>query len=105
MVATLPNRYYLGQEVKVRAQFTKDGVATDPTAVTFQVKAPGGDTVEEYVYLTDVEVIKAGTGDYYLLFTPDDSGSWWYRAVGTGAVATAKEQWFEVLPTEFPVAP
>ena len=65
------------------------GTVTDPTGVTFSVKAPSG-TVTTYVYGVDGQLGKTSTGVYYVDFTPAQSGRHIYRWVATGAIVTSE---------------
>lgn len=87
--------YEIGEGAFVRVAFTDpaDGTPTDPTTVTFRVLAPsqaeGAPTV--YVWGTDAEVVKTGTGTYEVLVTLDEEGWWQYRWEGENAAPAVQE--------------
>lgn len=89
------NDYRIGSQPKIEARFrNEDRVLTDPTTVTFKVRAPSvvSDTGEvSYVYGTAPEVTKQGTGIYILTLTLNESGVWRYRAEGGGALVSAED--------------
>ena len=91
--------YDIGDTVSIRTYSAagegfKDaaGSLTDPTTVTLVVKEPDG---TETTYTT-VQVTHDATGRYSKDFAPDQSGTHFYRWVGTGAVAAAFEGAFFV---------
>lgn len=61
------------------------GVLTDPGTVTFYLEDPTG-IETSYVYGSDSEVTKVGTGVYGLSFQPDTSGRWSVLCRGQGTV-------------------
>jgi len=61
-----------------------NAIDVDPTTVTFTVKTPAGVSTD-YVYDIDPEVVKAGTGDYYMEINLFAAGSWYYRIAGIDA--------------------
>jgi len=67
---------------------------TDPSTVTLQVENPAG-TVTSYTY-AGATVSKNSTGVFYKDLALDTAGDWTYRWVGTGAVAVAGEDSFNV---------
>ena len=92
--------YEKGNEAKVSVSFVDaSGNATDPTVVELKVKKPSG-LIIIYVYSLD-EVTKSTTGSYYKDLLLDESGVWFYRWEGIGAVNAAGESKFEVAPSEF----
>lgn len=72
----------VGTRVRTTAAFTPLGSATltDPTLVKVLVREPDG-TVTDYVYGTDVEVVKDGVGQYSLKHVCDAAGTWWFSWV------------------------
>lgn len=97
-----PGRKYVNGLVRIAANFQdEDRVDVDPTTVTFKICNPFG-TVTSYVYGTDAEVVKVNTGDYYVEYSPDVSGRWWYRWETTGSgTTTAIEGAFVVQQSPF----
>ena len=59
-------------------------VDIDPDVVTFTVTTPAGVSTD-YVYDTDPEVFRAGTGDYYMEINLTAAASWYYRIAGKDA--------------------
>lgn len=84
--------YEVGDTPKLQVTFTVDDVATDPTTVTFDLIKPDGTTVQ-YVYGTDIELVKDSTGVYYVLYTIDmesvSGRPFRWRMVGTGTCPAA----------------
>ena len=97
-----PGRKAVNSPVRIAANFQDDTrVDIDPDTVTVKVRSPQG-TTTSYAYGTDDEVIKASTGDYYIDYTPSESGEWWYRWEATGTNKTiAVEDYFRVQFSPF----
>lgn len=91
--------YDVGDVVRVTTTFTRLGVATDPTTVTFRVKAPAG-TLTDYVYLTDAAVVRDSLGVYHLDLPVTAAGTWYVRSIGTGAAAGVEEIALYVEPAQ-----
>ncbi|MGE3622492.1 MAG: hypothetical protein AB7H77_01280 [Bdellovibrionales bacterium] len=90
----MSNIYDRGDLVRLSAGFADiDGTPGDPSTVTLRVKKPDA-TVTVHTYPGDVT--KSGTGTYYFDLPLTDSGDWYYRFEGTGAVQAAGEQGFHV---------
>jgi hypothetical protein len=107
------NTYDNGDLIKIRGSFTNRdltddeqatfdadgslpvGVGQDPTTVTFKVKQPNG-TVDDYVYGTDVEVVKQVAGSYHITIAAAVDGLWRYRWESTGPGQAATEERFYV---------
>lgn len=92
--------YDKGDRPRCQAEFKLSNVLTDPTTVTFKYKKPDG-TIVTLVYGTDVSLVKASTGIYYVDVDIDASGQWFYRFEGTGTVKAASESKFTVRVSEF----
>lgn len=91
-----PNRYLKGQRATCSASFSDStDTLVDPATVTFKVKLPAG-TTTTYVYGTDAQLVKAGTGRYYVLLDLDTTGSYTYRFESTGTYKGAEEQRLDV---------
>jgi len=86
--------YDVGDVVRVSCTFSTADVLTDPTTITLCVKTPNG-TIHEYTYAAGT-VLKGAPGVFYKDVSIDASGTWTYRWVGTGTVATAEEGQFLV---------
>lgn len=89
----------VGDLVRVSAEFTVSGTATDPSTVTLKVKDPSG-TTATYTYAGST-VTKAGTGSYYKDVSASTAGRWLYRWEGTGTAQAAEESAFDVEPSAF----
>jgi hypothetical protein len=71
------------------------GAGVDPTNVSFFTKRPDG-TETEYVYGTDIEVVRHTGGSYYVDVDADTDGLWWWRWESTGTGQSADEAPFYV---------
>lgn len=90
--------YDINDTVRVTNTFKNlAGTATDPSAVTAVVTDPAG-TATTYTYPADAQIVKTGTGVYYIDVTLTSSGTWVVRWRGTGAVATQEETFLSVRP-------
>lgn len=94
------NSYTLGQMVRLTATFAVSGANTDPTTVTFKVRAPSG-TITTYLYGTDSQLVKSATGVYYVDYTTAAEGIHAWRMAGTGTCVAAEEQRFTVEDSRF----
>lgn len=94
------NSYTLGSMIRLTSTFKVSGTNTDPTAITFKVRAPSG-TVTTYVYGTDAQLVKSATGVYYVDYTPAAEGVYAWRMAGTGTCVAAEEQQFTVKDSRF----
>lgn len=92
------NTYTEGELVKCTGTFTdEDGVAQDPTGVRFVQENPTGASTE-YVFGTDIEVVKDSTGVYHVnVDTTGHPGTWKYRFYGTGTGQAAGQLKFKVM--------
>ena len=97
-----PGRNHINSPIQISLNLqTNAGVDVDPTTLTFKTWSPCGVTTT-YVYGTDSEVSKSSVGDYDAVFTPDESGRWFYRWEATGTGTTiAKEGDFLVQASPF----
>lgn len=89
------NSYDVGDLIRCTGTFTNAaGTAVDPTTVTFKVEDASGD-VTSYVYDTDPEVVRDGTGVYHVDVSIDEAGRWQFRweSTGTGQAAGESEFW------------
>lgn len=95
------NTYALGADVRCSVIFKNNaGTEADPTTVTFRVRDPEGEA-SEFVYVSDVEVVKSATGRYYVIVDANKHGTWTYRFESTGAVKAADEEQFTVSRSVF----
>lgn len=92
--------YVIGSMPRLSVSFAVGGVATDPTTVTFKIQVPAG-TVTTYLYGTDAQLVKSGTGAYYVDWTTAAEGIHVWRMAGTGACVAADEQLFAVRDSRF----
>ena len=87
--------YIVGDAVTLGATFADSaGTATDPTAVTLQVK-DGAGTTTLYTYSL-AEITKVSTGVYSKALSLTSSGWWYYEWQGTGTVAKVNNGQFYV---------
>jgi len=93
------NTYDKGDTIRLKAEFKVSSVLSDPTTVTLKVKSAVGVT-STYTYGAG-EITKDAVGVYHKDVSVDDDGVWYYRFIGTGAVAAAGEYQFEVRRSEF----
>lgn len=102
----MANSYDVGDAVRVSTStvFTNAAAAAfDPDVVRGKFKDPSGN-VTTYVYGTDAELVKDGTGDYYFDINVDEEGTWYYRIEGEssgGAYQGADEGTFEATDGAF----
>lgn len=93
--------YDIGDQVKAEVTFTNISKAlADPTTVVLKTRDTAG-TETSYTYGVDAEVIKSGTGVYYMTIITTAKGSYFYRGVGTGAVVAAGESFFNIRASKF----
>lgn len=88
-----------GNLVHLESEFRDAAEALfNPTVVKISITTPAGDTTE-YVYGTNVELIRSSTGIYYInVNTTDKPGRWRYRwwSTGTGQ-ASSSNKIFDVV--------
>lgn len=94
--------YSIGTKIRFTATFRIEATQAlvDPTTVTFRFRNPSG-TETSYVYGVNVELVRDSLGVFHVDLTPNASGSWYRRWIGTGAAAVAKESSFAVDKTFF----
>jgi len=95
----MANTYNKGARVRYAATFTVSSVNADPTAVFLKIQDPSGNEAT-YTYSLG-EVTKTATGQYRKDIDIDETGYWYYRWEGTGAVVAASEAHLLVRSTEF----
>lgn len=92
------NQYDIGTKVRLIGEFRDlDNVLSDPTVVVAKTRDPSGNVTT----ISGGSVTKDSTGVYHVDVTLDESGTWWYRFEGTGAVVAADEQAFVVAESRF----
>lgn len=90
----MTNIYDRGDVVRLSSAFTDiNGTAADPSGVTLRLKQPDA-TVSVYSYPGTLS--KDGTGVYHYDVSILQSGDYFYRFEGTGAVQAASESVFHV---------
>ncbi len=88
--------FIVGQGLRLTGQFRDDaGRLTDPTTVYLRVKTPDG-VIVTYVYLTDVALVRASTGVYYVDLDLEQDGCWSYTWGSTGAIQDVVDGTFSV---------
>ena len=96
---TTTNKYDLNDLIRLRSVFTIDQVDTDPTSISLFIKRPSG-SVSTGTFV-GADLTKEATGIYYQDVTLDDTGIWYYRFEGSGAVVSADEGQLIVERSEF----
>lgn len=89
------NSYVKGTLTRLSCTFTYQGSPVDPTTVVFKVKDPTN-AVTEYD-----NPQRDGVGQYHVDVLLSSSGTWWYRAEGTGAAEVAAEAQLTVKVSHF----
>jgi len=87
--------YQLGQPIEITDFFSVDGVATDPTIVTWSILGPDGVTV--YTNASP-EVANPVVGEFILSIIPTLPGTYHYDVDATGVVEASRSGAFSVLP-------
>ena len=93
------NTYDINDVARLSSAFTADGTATDPTTITLTVRTPAG-VEASYTYAL-AELTKSSAGVFYRDQDCTESGTWYYRFTGTGAVKAAGEAAFVVRRSQF----
>lgn len=99
-------QYHTGSRPRLYASFKLGTVATDPSTVTFKLRAPSGTTTTT-VYpdpdpLVTSAIVKDSTGEYHLdISAVTEQGEYWYRVEGTGSVTATAETFFVVKESHF----
>jgi hypothetical protein len=97
----MANLYDIGDLVRLTGNFKDvNNVLTDPSIITLEVIDPALKQTN-YVYGIGNQIVKSSTGIYYTQTSPDQSGKWQYRWLGTGAVTTAEAGFFYVRASAF----
>ncbi len=83
-----PGRVYPGEPVNITVDFTdEDGLAYNPTTVTFRMMSPCRDQTN-YVYGVASEITRPQTGRYQFIFPGTslaEAGRWRWRVETTGS--------------------
>lgn len=91
--------YIIGAVARIKAQFSVDGVLTDPTTIALAVKSGTSGTITNYAY--PATITKLAIGIYQAQVPVTEVGQWFYRWTSTGAAAGAAQSWFQVDPNTF----
>lgn len=92
--------YQLGDRIYLQGTFTgEDDALADPTAIVCKVKDPSGN-VTTYTYAL-AQITRVSLGVFRVSIDLDESGTWYYRFVGTGLIVAADETEFFVEESEF----
>ncbi len=83
--------YQKGKVFVSTATFKVGGAVTDPGTVTLKVRSEQDSSETIYVYGTDSEVAKTGTGVYTGTFTLTKAGRLYIEWRGTGAAVAVDE--------------
>ena len=95
------NVYQKGDLVRIEGVFTDtEGTLIDPNGVSLFVTNPAGVTTE-YIYGTDLELVKDSTGNYHVDVTADAPGQWLWKWASTGTGQAAEHGEFMVEPSAF----
>jgi hypothetical protein len=86
------NVYDVGDRVRLFGSFTVSGVKTNPTLAQCRVLKPDG-TSTTY---NPPAVVNDNTGDFHVDISVDQGGRWYYKWIGTGAVESVAEKYFQV---------
>lgn len=91
--------YDIGDKIRETCTFKNASSAVaDPTAVKCHKEIPAG-TVTTYTYAASSgDIVKSGTGVYYLDITTTGKGKYEVRWTGTGTVVASAETYFSVRP-------
>jgi hypothetical protein len=85
----------IGDKIRITATFVNSAdVATDPTTTTIIARDPSDNEASLSVTSTVV-------GTHWAEVSIDESGTWWFRAKGTGAIEAAQERPFVVRASAF----
>lgn len=93
--------YLIGRRLRLRVNVKEvdSGELIDPENLHLRIRHYSSDTIEEYTYPTDPQIIKEDVGIYYMDTTPDAPGTYGYRWWSTGEVEDANEETFIIADT------
>lgn len=92
----MPNLYDVGDNPKITGAFTDiSGSPVDPTTVTAIWKDPAG-VETTLVYGVGNTIVKDSIGVYHFYILINQTGTYFYRWVGTGTNQVAEENHFTV---------
>lgn len=87
-------RIVVGSLPTFDASFSVDGLAADPTTLTFSYRIDDGDIIT-LEYGVDSEIVKTDTGEYSIELPVTEPGRWYGRWEAVGAVDGASELMFD----------
>ena len=90
----MASNFDIGDIVLVSCWFEVNSAYVNPGVVEARVKDPAG-TVTSYL-IADPELTQIDTGKFQLAITPDLSGEWWVRWIGTAPAQGEQEAVFYV---------
>ena len=93
-------RFDIGDVVKTSGSFKVSTILTDPSTVYFAYSTPSRNS-GSYLYGTDTELVRSGTGRYYVNIPASEAGTWRWRFVGTGSAAVTEEGMWHVNKSRF----
>ncbi len=98
-----PGKIYVNTVLRLTVSFTdEDGVAVNPTTVTFKLMSPCCCGSTSYEYGVDANITRPSTGNYIAEIQPDEAGVWSWRWETTGTGTTvANEGTFNVQRSRF----
>lgn len=89
--------YQQGVPIEISDTFTVDGIATNPTLVTYTILGPDGISVV-YTFPGSAEVSNPSVGSFLLSLAPPTlPGTYYYDVDATGAVVASRAASFSVL--------
>jgi hypothetical protein len=89
----------VGNRVRLSAEFKQDAELKDPTTVTFKVRDPNN-RLFTFVFGTDPEVVRDGTGRFHFGLLLSTAGKYRYRWESTGPVTAANESTVTALASQ-----
>lgn len=89
--------YVQGQRVTVDAEFLLEGVLTDPTVVTVNVRSPSGAALE--LAYPSADLSRVETGLYEASLTANEAGTYSIRFSGAGVIDAVGEAFVNVQPS------
>ena len=90
--------YNQGVPIEINDTFTKNGVPTDPTVVTYTIIDPSG-LETQYIWPGAAEIAHPGVGEFVLSLSPPAfPGLYHYDVQSTGTVVASRQGAFTVIP-------
>lgn len=98
----MTNRYKVGNQIKLMADFYVEDVLTDPSTIVFKVMRGDRSTVDTYTYGVDGAVTKTATGKYVCAYIPTTTGNHTWESRGTGTCQAINDRDFYVEGSPIP---